>query len=291
MQFSASRIMICEFVYRQTLYYSSRSISDSWTNQHEKLCLIIATLTNIELITTAKKRCLKISWRRSVSMLNTTATESKIRLSESSITIVICSKIFNSENMSYMTSLSSKCQSFSSSKHRRRSLHTRTLKRHTLKMLEKMSDISQSVNQLIKQFQSIRSIRSLNQLINRHQSFKFHSDKHFFNHFTLNCHTIHHTLQSISFIIRTINHHTNQSISTHHSSHFNHHTSAIKFDLLRKHLNRIYHNQFNHLNLHLHFNHRNHLHLHSHYHLNSHQNQFNSINRTLRMIDSDNWHY
>jgi hypothetical protein len=96
-------------------------------------------------------------------MLNITATESRIKLSESSITIAICSKIFNSESMNCTTSFSSKYQSFSSSKHRQRP-HTRTLKRHTLKMSEKMSDISQSVNRLINQSQSIRSIRSVNQI-------------------------------------------------------------------------------------------------------------------------------
>jgi hypothetical protein len=289
MQFSTSRIMICEFVYKQILCYSSRIISDSWTNQSEKFCLITAIFTSTELITTARKRCLKISWKRSVLMLNTTAIEARIRLSESSITIAICSKIFNNENMSYMTSSSSKCQSFSSSKHRRRSLHTRILKRHTLKMSEKTSDISQSINQW-----------SINQLISGHQLFKSHSDKHLFNHSILDCHTIHHTLQSISHIIRTINHSTNQSISTHFSNHFDHHTSAIKFDLSRKHLNRIYVNQFNHLNLHSHLNHLNHLHSHSHQHLNSSQNRFTSVNHSMNrvnhlitrtMIFSDNWRY
>jgi hypothetical protein len=158
MQFSKSRIMICEFVYKQISYYSSRIISDSWTNQHEKLCLITAILTNTELITTAKERCLKISWKRSISMLNTTAIESRIRLSESSIIIDIYSKTFNNENMSCTTSFSSKCQlsyqcqkSSISSKRRTRSLHTHIRSKHILKMSEKMSDSSRSVNQLINQ--------------------------------------------------------------------------------------------------------------------------------------------
>jgi hypothetical protein len=295
MQSSTSRIMICEFVYKQILYYSSRIISDSWTNQREKSYLTTAILTNIELITTAEEECLRISWKRSALTLNTRTNESRIKLSESNITTAICSKTFNSENMSYMTSLSSKCQSSSSSKHWLRP-HTRILKRHILKMSEKMSDISQSVNQLIKQSQSIRSIRSLNQLINRHQSFRSHSDKHFFNHYTfnhytLNCHTIHHTLQSINSINSTIDRHT------HLSNHRDHHTLSIKFDLLRKHLNRIYVNQFNHL--HLHRNHLNHLHSYSHQHLNSSQNRFTSINHSMnrinhsmiQMIDRDNWRY
>jgi hypothetical protein len=168
MQFSTSRTMICEFVYRQISYFSSRIISDSWTNQREKFYLTIATLTSTELITTIEERCLIISWKRSASTLNTRMNESRIKLNESSIIIAICSKIFNSENMSYMTSLSSKCQSSSLLKRRLRSSHTRTLKRHILKMSEKMSDISrsfnisQSVNRLIKQSQSIRLIRSVN---------------------------------------------------------------------------------------------------------------------------------
>jgi hypothetical protein len=193
--------------------------------------------------------------------------------------------------MNYTTSLSSKYQEFSSSSKRRSlSSHTRIRSRHILKMSEKMSDINRSVNQLINQ--SVRSIRLINQLISRHQSFEIrlhlfrsHSDKHLFNHYTLIYHTIHSTLQSISSIISTVNHSTNrsismrQSISTRFSNHRVHHTSAIKFDLLRKHLNRIYLNQFN---LHLHLNHRNHLnHLHSHQHLNSFQNQCNSINHIL----------
>ncbi len=253
---------------------------------------------------------MRISWKRSTLTLNTRTNESRIKLSESSIIIAICSKTFNSENMSYTISLSSKCQS--SRSRRSRSL-IRIHKENILKMSEKMSNInesiniSRSINRLINQSQSIRSIKSVNQLINRHQSFRhrhqlfrFHSDKHFFNHHILNhyildCHTIYSTLQSISSIIRTINHSTNQSINTHFSNHFDHRTSAIKFDLSRKHLNQIYHlnriylNQFNHLNLHLHLNYRNYLnHIHSHQHLNSLQNQFNSINRTFRMIDSDN---
>ncbi len=135
-------------------------------------------------------------------------------------------------------------------------------------MSEKMSDINQSVNQLI-----------------RHQLFRHHSGKHFFNHYTLNYHTIHSTLQSISSIISTINHSTTRS-----SNHRGHHTSSIKFGLFRKHLNRIYLNQFNHL--HLHRNHLNHLHFRSHQHLNLLQNQFNSISRTPRMtITQDSWHY
>jgi exonuclease VII large subunit len=218
-------------------------------------------------------------------MLNTTAIEARIKLNESSITIAICSKTFNSENMSYMTSLSLKCQSFSSSKHRRRS-HTRILKRHILKMSEKTSDINQSVNQLINQLS-----QSFNQLISRHQSFRSHSGKHLFNHhilnhYTLNYHTIHHTVQSISFIISTIDHHTHQSINTHFSNHPDYHTSAIKFDLSRKHLNRIYLNHRNHL----------HLHRHSHQHLKLSSNRFTSVNHSMnrvnhsmtRMIDSDN---
>jgi hypothetical protein len=277
MQLSASRIMICEFAFKQISCYSSRIISVNWTNQSEKFCSIIAILMNTELITTAKERCLNISWRWSVSMLNTISTESKIKSNESSITIAIYSKIFNSENISYMTSFSSKCQSFSSSKHRRSSPHTRIRSRHTLKMSEKMSDINRSVNRLINQSQSIRSV---NQLINRHQLFRHHFGKHFFNHYILTYHTIHSTLQSINSIISTINHSTTRS-----SNHRVHHTSSIKFDLLRKHLNRIYLNQFN---LHLHLNHLNHLHSHSHQHLNSSQNQFNSINHISRMIDSDN---
>jgi hypothetical protein len=304
MQLSTSRIMICESAYKQISYYSSRIISDNWTSQSEKFCLITAILTSTELITTAKEECSKISWKRSVSMLNTTATESRIKLSESSIIIDICSKTFNSKNMSYTTLFSSKCQS-SSSKHRRRSSHTHIRSRHILRTSEKTSDISRSVNRLINQSQSIRSIESVNQLISRHQSFrsrhqllvKPHSDN--FNHSTLNYHTIHHTLQSISSIIRTINHSMHQSISTRFSSHSGHHTSAIKFDLSRKHLNRIYLNQFNYLNLHLnHLNHRNHLHLHSHQHLKSHSNRFTSVNHinrvnhlTTRMIDSNNWRY
>ncbi len=237
-------------------------------------------------------------------MLNTTSTESRIKLNESSITIAICSKTFSSENMSYTTLLSSKCQKFSSSsKHRARSPHTRIRSRHTLKMSEKMSDISSSVNQLINQSQPIRSV---NQLISRHQSFKtrhhlfrHHSDKHLFNHYILIYHTIHSTLQSISSITSTINHSTDQSISirqpisTRPPNHRGHRTRSIKFGSLRKHLNRIYLNQFN-LHLHLnHRNHRNHLHLHSrpHQHLNLPQNQFSSINHTPRTIGPDNWHY
>jgi hypothetical protein len=298
MQPSTSRIMICEFVYKQTSYYSSRSISDSWTNQREKFCLITAILTSSELITTAKEECLKISWKRSTLTLNTRTNESRIRLSESSIIIAIYSKTFNSENMTCMTLLSLKCQSSQLCRSRlhQLSLLTRTHKENILKMSEKMSDINRSVNQLINQSQ-LRSIRSVNQLINRnqsfehrHQSFILHSGN--FNHSTLNHYTIHSTLQSISHITSTINHHTNQSISMHQSistrppSHFGHRTQAIKFGSFRKHLNRIYLNQLNHLH-----SHRNHLHLHSHQHLNSHQNQFSSINRTSRMIDSDNWHY
>ncbi len=148
--------------------------------------------------------------------------------------------------MSYTTSSSSKYQEFSSSsKHRSLLSHTRIRSRHILKMSEKMSDISQSVNQLINQSQSIRSIRSVNQLI-RHQLFKHHSDKHFFNQSTFNYHTIYSTLQSISSITSTINHSTNQSISmrqsisTRLSNHRGHYTRSIKFDLFRKHLNRIY---------------------------------------------------
>jgi hypothetical protein len=200
--------------------------------------------------------------------------------------------------MSYTTLSSSKCQTFSSSLKRQSSSHTRIRSRHILKMSEKMSDISRQVNQLLNQ--SIRSIRSVNQLINWHQSFKprhqlfrSHSDKHLFNHYTLNCHTIYSTLKSISFITRIVNHSTDQSISTYQlistrfSNNRGHRTRSIKLGLLRKHLNRIYLNQFNHL----HLNHRrslNHLHSCSHSHLNLLQNQFNSINRTSRMIDSDN---
>ncbi len=149
--------------------------------------------------------------------------------------------------MSYMTSLSSKCQSFSSqcqksslsSKRRSLSSHTRTRSRHILKMSEKMSDINQSINRLINQAQSIRLV---NQLINRHQLFRSHSGKRLFNHYILICHTIHSTLQSISSIISTVNHSTNQSISMHSirtrsSNHRVHHTSSIKFGLLLKHLN------------------------------------------------------
>jgi hypothetical protein len=170
-------------------------------------------------------------------------------------------------------------------------------------MSKKMSDINQSVNRLINQSQSIRSIKSVNQLIHRHQLFRHHSDKHFFNHYILICHTTHSTLQSISsiirsLIIRTINHSTNQSISMHQSirtrssNHRVHHTSSIKFGLLRKHLNWIYLNQFNHLHLN-HLNHLNHLHSRSHQHLKSLQNQFISVNHSMfrMMIIRDNWHY
>jgi hypothetical protein len=231
MQSSTSRIMICEFVYKQTSYYSSRIISDSWTNQREKSYLTTAILTSIELITTAEEECLRISWKRLALTLNTRTNESRIKVSESSIIIAICSKTFNNESMSCTTSLSLKYQKSSSSSRRRlQSLHTHIRSRHILRMSEKMSDISRSVNinQSINQW-------SINQLISRHQLFKSHSDKHFFNyliinHYILNYHTIHSTLQSISSITRTINHHTNQSISTHSSSHLDHHTSAIKFD-------------------------------------------------------------
>ncbi len=77
--FSASRIMICEFAFKQISCFSSRIISVNWTNQSEKSCSIIATLMSTELITTAKERCLQILWKRSVSMLNTTSTESRIK--------------------------------------------------------------------------------------------------------------------------------------------------------------------------------------------------------------------
>jgi hypothetical protein len=167
MQFSTSRIMICESVYKQILCYSSRIISDSWTNQREKSYLITAILTSMELITTAEKRCLIISWKRSALTLNTRTNESRIKLNESSIIIDICSKTFNSESMSYTTSFSLKYQkSSSSSKRRLQSLHTHIRSRHILRMSEKMSDISrslnisQSVNRLIKQSQSIKSIMS-----------------------------------------------------------------------------------------------------------------------------------
>jgi hypothetical protein len=207
--------------------------------------------------------------------------------------------------MSYTASSSLKCRSFSqcqksflSSKRRRRSSHIRTRSRHTLKMSEKMSDISQSVNQLIN-----RLSQSFNQLISRHQLFRHHSGKHLFNHYILIYHTIHLTLQSISSIISTVNHSTDQSISTNQSismhqsirtrssNHRGHHTSSIKFGLSRKHLNRIYLNQFNHL----HLNHLNHLHLRSHQrqHLNSSRNQFISVNHSMprMMIIRGNWHY
>ncbi len=192
--------------------------------------------------------------------------------------------------MSYTTLSSSKCQKFSSSsKHRTRSPHTGIRSRHIPRMSEKMSDISQSVNRLINQSQSIRSV---NQLINRHHLFRSHSDKRLFNHYIFIYHTIHHTLQSISSITSTITHSTDQSISMHQPirtrppNHRVHHTPATKFDSPRKHLNRIYLNQFN---LHLHLNHRNHLnHLHfrphQHQHLNPLQNQFNLISRTSRMM-------
>jgi hypothetical protein len=291
--------MICGFVYRQISYYSSRIISDSWTSQSEKFCLITAILTSTELITTAKEECSRISWKQSVSKLNTRTNESRIKLSESSTTIAICSRTFNSESMSCTTSVSLKYQkSSSSSKHRRRSSHTRTLKRHILKMSEKTSDINQSINQSIRLRQPQSSI---NQLISRHQLFRSHSGKHLFNHhtlnhYTLNYHTIYHTLQSISHTTSTIGRRTHQSISTHPPNHPGHHTSATKFGLSRKHLNRIYLNQFNHLHLHL-----NHLYSHfrPHPHLQPLLNRFTSVNHSMnrvnylmtRMIDSDNWRY
>jgi hypothetical protein len=113
MQFSASRIMICEFVYKQIFCYLSRIISDSWTNQREKFYLITVILTNIELITTIKDKCLKISWKRSTLTLNTILTKSRIKSNESSIIIAICLKTFNNENMSYMTLFLSKRRSWS----------------------------------------------------------------------------------------------------------------------------------------------------------------------------------
>jgi hypothetical protein len=301
MQSSAPNTMICEFVYKQISYYSSRIISDSWTNQSEKFYLITAILTSIELITTTEEKYLIISWKRSALTLNTRITESRIKLNESSIIIDIYSKSFKSKNMSYMTLPSLKCRSRS---HRSRSL-TRTHKENILKMSEKMSDISRSVNQLINQSQ-LRSIKSVNQLINRHPLFRSHSGKHLSNHSILNYHTIHSTLQSISHITSTIGRRTrtHQSVSTHFPNHLDHHTSAIKFDLPRKYLNRIHLNQFN-----LHLNHLNHLHshLHSHPHLQPSPNRFTSINHSMmnqvnhsmnrinhsmtRMIDSDNWRY
>jgi predicted transglutaminase-like cysteine proteinase len=305
-------IMICEFAFRQIFCYLSRIISVSWTTRSEKFYLTIVTLMSIELITTAKEKCLQILWKRSVSMLNIISIESRIKLSESSITIAIYSTIFNSESMSCTTSFSSKCQSSSSqcqksslsSKRRSLSSHTRIHSWHTLKMSEKMLDINQLVNQLINQSQSIR----VNQLISRHQLFRPHSGKRLINHYISICHIIHSTLQSISSItrssiIRTINHSTNQSISTHQSismhqsistrflNHRVYHTSAIKFDSLCKHLNRIYLNQFNQL----HLNHLNHFHfrLHQHQHLNPLQNQFISINHSMSrmIIIQDSWHY
>ncbi len=201
--------------------------------------------------------------------------------------------------MNYTTSFSSKYQELSPPSRRRPPpSHTRTHSRHTLKMSEKMSDINRSVNRMINQSQPIRSV---NQLINRHQLFRPHSGKHLFNHYILIYHTIHPTLQSISPIIPTINHSTNQPISTNQSinmhqsirtrlpNHRVHHTSSIKFGSLRKHLNRIYLNQFNHL----HLNHLNHSHLRPHSHLNLLQNQFISVNHSMSstMIIRDNWHY
>jgi hypothetical protein len=76
---SASRIMICEFAFKQISCFSSRIISINWTNQSEKFCSIIAILMSTELITTAKERYLQILWKRSISMLNTTSTESRIK--------------------------------------------------------------------------------------------------------------------------------------------------------------------------------------------------------------------
>jgi hypothetical protein len=77
--FSTSRIMICEFAFKQISCFSSRIISVNWTNQSEKFCSIIAIFMNTELITTAKEKCLQILWKRSVSMLNTISIESRIK--------------------------------------------------------------------------------------------------------------------------------------------------------------------------------------------------------------------
>jgi hypothetical protein len=267
--FSTSKIMICKFSFKQIFCYSSKIISNSWTIRSEKFYLIIAIFMSIKLITTAKEKCLKISWKRSVLMSNTISTESKIKLNKSSIIIAIHLKIFSSENISYTTLFRSKCQSSSSSKRWSLLSHIYIRSKRILRMSEKMLNINRSINQLINQL--IRSIRLVNQLI-KHQLFKHHSDKHFFNQSILNCYTIYSTSQLISFIISIINHFTNRSISMHQSistcfsNYRDHHTSLIKFDLLRKHLNRIYLNQLNHL----YRNYFNHLHL-NHFYFRSHQ--------------------